>query len=282
VVVRQKSQPGRRVLDGVEYWSARAAADALGKSYRTLTRWEKAGVIPRPDPLPGADPQARWYSAQDLEELRKLAEVVSIDKAQGGTGRLRDLLDTMRYAQPQRPQRQRWNGEEVSRRPRQFAGRHDEVETEWTPPSERGVQDERRPEPVPPPVVCGKCKTEVLWIMQPVPGAAERQIPWCKVHGAVDLSPPEPVDPNLCPSCQSTITWEMGDARGGFLPTCPVHGQVKMPKPTVDPREERAFQHQVHFGGLPPAPQRPRGLTQRDVIGAVRMSRRQPPGPRFL
>jgi hypothetical protein len=47
-VARAKSQPGRKVIDGVEYFSAQAAADVLGRSYRTLTRLEKAGSFDTP------------------------------------------------------------------------------------------------------------------------------------------------------------------------------------------------------------------------------------------
>ena len=55
------------------YWSSQAAAEALGRSYRSLTRLEAQGVIRRPDPLPGADPKPRWYREDQLEELRWLA-----------------------------------------------------------------------------------------------------------------------------------------------------------------------------------------------------------------
>jgi hypothetical protein len=277
-------QPQRRVYEGVEYLSVQAAAEVLGRSVRTLRRLEKANVIARPrHELPCSRPGMRWYSAQDLEELRRLVEESGYGERQpGGRKRLKTLLDDL-PGLPREPSRNPlWAGEDMSPRPRQFLRRRDQdFETEWLPPSERRMQEWHQ-EPIPPPVCCPSCGVEVTWIMQPVPGAADIQAPWCERCGSVSLEEPDPPDPNLCPSCQSTVTWEIGDARGGFVPTCPVHGTVEMPKPKVDPREERAFQHRVHFGGLPPAPQRPRGLTQRDVIGPVRMSRRQPPGPKLV
>jgi hypothetical protein len=277
-MARGKSQPARKVIDGVTYYSARAAAEALGRSYRTLTRLESQGVIRRPDPLPGADTKARWYSEADLAELRKLVEQSGFgDRAYGGKGRLRDLLDTTREAQPQRPQKPNWAGEEVSRKPRQFAGRRDEqVETEWTPPSERRQIEERPVAPIPPPVCCPRCGQEVLWIVQDVPGGGIEQRPVCEIHGLVDLSEPEPPDPNRCPSCRREVTWELLEGGTGFVPVCPVHGPVEVHVPEVNPREERPFKHEVDFGGPPPASERPRGLREGDLIGAVRRSRPQP------
>jgi hypothetical protein len=123
-VARAKSQPGRKVIDGVEYFSAQAAADVLGRSYRTLTRLEEAGVIRHPDPLPGQDPKTRWYSQQDLEELRRLVEQSGFgDRQAGGRGRLKSLLNDA-LSGPRTSARFRpWIGETISTRPRQFERR---------------------------------------------------------------------------------------------------------------------------------------------------------------
>jgi hypothetical protein len=54
-VARAKSQPARKIIDGVEYFSAQAAANTIGRSSRTLTRLEKSGVPRRPHPRAGGE-----------------------------------------------------------------------------------------------------------------------------------------------------------------------------------------------------------------------------------
>jgi hypothetical protein len=247
-----------------------------------LVRLEKSGVFPRPDPLPGRNPSERWYSQADLDTLTRLAEQSGFtEKAYGGKGKLRDLLDTMRDQQPQRPQKPRWNGEEISKRPRQFARRRDEEpEFDWTPPSEKRRIEERQHDPVPPPVCCQKCGQEVVWMMQPVPGAADIQIPVCEKHGEVDLSPPERADPNVCPECGADVVWDLVEGAKSFVPVCGRCGPVEVPQPKVDPRQEQPFQHQVNFNLPPPAPGRSRGLREGDIVAVVRASRPQR-GPRL-
>jgi hypothetical protein len=240
-------------------------------------------LLPRPrHELPRSRAGMRWYSEADLAELRRLVEASGYAVGQkGARGRLKTLLDDL-PGLPREPSRKPlWAGGDVSPRPRQFLARRDQdFETERVPPNERRQIGEQHPEPIPPPVCCPRCGVEVTWIMQAVPGATDIQAPWCEGCGPVNLEEPPAPDPNLCPSCQSTITWEVGDGRGGFVPVCPVHGSVEVHEPKADPREERPFVHPVSFN-LPPAPPRRGGLTERDVIGAVRWSR-PAPGPKIL
>jgi hypothetical protein len=187
----------------------------------------------------------------------------------------------MRNQQPQRPQKPRWNGEEVSRRPRQFSGRRgEEPEFDWVPPSEKRRIEEHRLDPLPAPEVCKKCGQEVVWMIENLPGGGMRQVPHCERHGPVDLSPPPPADPNRCVECRQELVWELLDPHLSFQPVCPSCGPVHVHEPEVDPRAERPFAHQVSFN-LSPAPPRARGLTERDVVGAIRLSRPQR-GPRTV
>ena len=256
-VARTKRTPNRKVIDGVEYFSAQAATEALGRSYRTLTRLERERVIRRPDPLPGQDPKGRWYSEQDLEELRGVAEQSGFaERAYEAKGRLRGLLNTMRDERPQRPL---WNGEEVSGRPRQFSGRPvgDVNPFDWVPPGERRRLPEHQEEPLPKADLCPTCASErrtseIVWWMETLPGGGSQQVPWCEVHGFVDLSEAEERDENLCPGCGTgDLFWEL--VEGSFQPVFERCGVVKVPAPApARLPEEQPFMHQVNFSPIAP------------------------------
>jgi hypothetical protein len=139
------------------------------------------------------------------------------------------------------------------------------------PPSEKRREEEQHREPIPPPVCCPRCRQEVLFVTQSVPGGAVAQIPWCERCGPVSLEEPPAPDPNRCVECAAELVWDVtGEDMQAICERC---GPVELPKPKVDPREERPFQHEVDFGGLSAAPQRARGLTERDVVAAIRTSR---------
>ena len=70
---RAKSQPTRKIVRGIEYFSIAAAAEAIGCDVRTLTQLEKAGVMPRAEHVLPGDPRARWYTAEEPPPLSATA-----------------------------------------------------------------------------------------------------------------------------------------------------------------------------------------------------------------
>jgi hypothetical protein len=269
------------VYNGVTYFTSTAAAEILGRSYRTLTRLEKDGVIPKPPEVEG-HPGQRLYTQQDLDNLAKLvAESGFAERGHGSKGRLKGLVDSLGAI---RPRPSFWDEQEVTKRPRQFGRRPDPDDDpgDWMPPAERRLQEPRREEPLPEAILCPTCKVEAVWIIQQQPGGGIVQLPICDKHGPIDLAPP-PVDPTQCPHCGLELVL---DAGASMQPICEVCGPVEVPTPPSSARgrrrqeEEQPWQHQVSFSTVTVDKMRPRGLTERDVVGAVRMARPQP-GPRI-
>jgi hypothetical protein len=91
----------------------------------------------------------------------------------------------------------------------------------------------------------------------------------------VDLSPPDP-EVGTCIRCGSAVHWQVRDPRDGFVPICARHGLTEVHQTAEPERESRP----VTF--VPPelsmkTTRRRRGLTQADVVGAVRLPKRAQP-----
>jgi hypothetical protein len=56
-------------------------------------------------------------------------------------------------------------------------------------PTSQRPRGERKHSPIvgPPPQLCARCQTELLWIAEPRPGGGIEQIPICEQHGPPDL-----------------------------------------------------------------------------------------------
>jgi hypothetical protein len=271
--------PQRKVYDGQEFFSVRAAAAVLNRTPRTLRRLEHE--------LPNSRPGMRWYSQQDLAELQRLVtESGFAEDQRGGRGRLKGLLEglaTGPRSSDGGKQASTWAGEHVSRRPRELLHRDDADDGgEWAPPGERSSRPEAQAlEPVPPPIQCPRCETELFFVMQPVPGAGQQRVAMCERHSAIDLQDPAPPDPGACTGCRAPLVWQLGDYEG-FQPFCPLHGPVQAPNPVrrQDIREV-PWRHEVEFGIGAVATGRTRGLQQGDAVAAIRMGRPQA-GPKLL
>jgi hypothetical protein len=273
--------PQKKVFEGETFYSIQAAAQVLNRSPRTLRRLEQAGVVAKPrHQLPGGREGQRWYSAKDLEDLRRLVAESGFGERQvGSRGRLQALLDALPGQARISGRKPSWADEAISNRPRELLHRRKQGDIDpmdWMPPSARRRQPELRPEPLPPPDACPVCGVEVTWIAERVPGGSLMQVPCCELHGVVSLAEPE-VDPNVCPDCGLEVVYDLVDDLEGFQPTCELHGPVRLPTPsrTAQALRQEPFQHQVDFGAVYVETGRPRGLRQSDVIGAVRAPRRQ-------
>jgi hypothetical protein len=237
----------------------------------------------------------RWYSQQDLVELQRLVEESGFAAGgHGARGRLKGLLDNLAGEARTDTRRSSWGDEDVSRRPREMLrqfSRPDDPDTafEWTPPSERRLEErrqiqERQAAPVPPPVCCSRCSQEVVFVIEDLPGGGMRQVAHCEVHGVVSLEEPEPADPNVCSSCgEHELVWALEDPQAGFQPMCPACGPVA-PAKAAPPKsrlttEETPWRHEVTFHVAAVETGRARGLTERDVVGAIRAPRRRKQDP---
>jgi endogenous inhibitor of DNA gyrase (YacG/DUF329 family) len=278
LVARSKSQPTRKVVDGVEYFSVAAAAEALGRDKRTVTRLEKAGIVPRPEHVLPGDPRQRWYSAADLEMLRRVSDATGFRTSKNrGKEFLAALTAEKRRRQevgekPARPWRllvDRFSQDEV----REKVRRWDDIE------GAPAGSEKAAPKPAEP-SLCPTCGRELLWRTERNPGGHTEQVPWCERCGFVDLREPPPPDPNACPRCGREVIWTLQDPLPGFQPMCERCGAVEVAHgPKTDPMQEQPFRREANLAGMPPVETgRPRGLTQRDVVGAVRVSR--PPAGR--
>jgi hypothetical protein len=89
---RAKSQPTRKIVEGVEYFSIAAAAEALGRDKRTVTRLEKAGIVPRAEHVLPGDPRQRWYTAEDLDLLRRVSDTSGFRTSRHGGKQFMEAL----------------------------------------------------------------------------------------------------------------------------------------------------------------------------------------------
>jgi hypothetical protein len=161
----------------------------------------------------------------------------------------------------------------------------DVVDVEWAPPGEGSSRPEpHRSEPLPPPEVCAKCKTELLWVTKPIPGAGATQVPVCERCGDLPGEPPA-LDPKVCADCGADLVWQIMDPRAGFAPACERCGPMQVPTSVTErqqPGTETPWQHEVSFASIDAVGTgRSRGLTQTDVVSAVRIPHPSP-GSRIL
>jgi hypothetical protein len=160
---------------------------------------------------------------------------------------------------------------------------------------------------------CSRCKGEVLWIMEPIPGQpGSLQVPWCERCGQIanlveriiqerladplPVAPPPSADPECCPNCgQRTQHRSMTDQHGNYVVTasCPQCGPVvqvssrltEQPESAATLRAPQRWGDWYEVGRAAPLVggnrrrERARGLTQADVAGVVRAPK-APPRPR--
>jgi hypothetical protein len=276
---RAKLQPTRKVVDGVEYFSLAAAAEAVGRDKRTMTRLEKAGVLPRPEHVLPGDPRQRWYTQTDLDMLRRVSD-------QTGFRTSRHRGKEFVAALTAEKQRRSEGGEKPATPWQRLVSHFTQEEHRPTvrrwDDIEHGVDrtEKATPEKVDP-FLC-PCGRELVWRIQKLPGGVIQQQPWCDRHGPVDLSEPPPSDPNACPECSADLVWEIDNPHVGFQPTCPSCGPVTMPPRARSDVQEQAFVHEVAFGVTAHIESgRARGLQLGDLPGATRAPRPQP-GPRIM
>jgi hypothetical protein len=98
------------------------------------------------------------------------------ERTSGSRIRLKELLDALASEAGTDTRRSSWSDEAVSQTPRQLLRRREEdVEADWIPPRNAGRCRSTGRDQHLPPSCCPRCKTEVLVVMQPVPGAADIQ-----------------------------------------------------------------------------------------------------------
>jgi hypothetical protein len=277
-VTRAKSQPTRKVVDGVEYFSIAAAAEALRRDKRTLTRLEKAGIVSRPEHVLPGDPRQRWNTAADLEMLRRVSDATGFRTSKN---RSKEFLAALTAEKRRRQE----VGEKPARPWRHLVDRisQDEVREKvrrWDDIEGAAAGTEKAAPKAAEPSLCPTCGRELLWRTERNPGGHAEQIPWCEGCGLVDLREPPPPDPNACPRCGREVIWTREDPLPGFQPLCERCGPVAVAhEPKAGSLQEQPFRREASLAGMPTVGiSRPRGLMQRDVVGAVRVS--QPPAGR--
>jgi hypothetical protein len=273
---RAKSQPTRKIVDGIEYFSIAAAAEALGRDKRTLTRLEKAGIVPRSEYVLPGDSRQRWYTQADLDLLRRVSDQTGFRTSKNrakefvaalAAEKLRRSEGGDKPARSWRHLVERFTSEEVRPKVRRWDDIEDRVD--------------HHDEKTPPQPTCSVCRQELTYrVEKTVPG---EPLPWCGEHGFLDLRAPEPPDKNACASCGDELIWELS-AEGAFQPVCAACGVVEMPAPSRGPiPDEHPFTYHVEFPMVTVEADlgRPRGLQLQDVVGAVRAPRTQP-GPKIM
>jgi hypothetical protein len=169
----------------VEYFSIAAAAEAIGRDRRSVTRLEKAGYLPRPEHVLPGDPRTRWYSSSDLEMLRRVADETGFRTSKNKGKEFLEALTTEKHRRaevgekPARPWQnlvERFSFKEEDK-DRQKVRRWDSMDGDGATPKTPRV----------PPTLCARCGMELLYRLDAAgQGAA---YPWCERCGAVDLYP---------------------------------------------------------------------------------------------
>jgi hypothetical protein len=127
---------------------------------------------------------------------------------------------------------------------------------------------------------CGARNAIAFDTMHPTRGARAElsMMPICLACGmVVDLSPPGP-EMGTCVRCGSAVYWEVRDPRDGFVPICARHGVTKVHQAAEPRRESRPVTFAPPGLNMETTGRR-RGLTQADVVGAVRLPK--PAQPRY-
>jgi predicted DNA-binding transcriptional regulator AlpA len=271
----RQPEPRTTMFDNREYVSVSRVAEILGRSVRTVRRWEKSGRMPRPVEIPRGTKGMRWYLRSTIEDWGQTL---------AAGGRLADLdFSAAAEGDGQAAPHRSWTefaGKSRRRaRPQTDLGDWADV-NDWV-----GDIRTNDPRPLPPsrPVesLCPHCGLELEWKLEPIPGAmaAFGETPHCPRHGDVNLNIAQPA-PGSCGQCGGLDVFE--EKREGvkdWVSVCVTCGDT-----TTVPEPRQPQPEPLSFVPLaPPEPPRRRGLQLGDVSYVTRVSRPvSRPGPTFL